>query len=373
MTPRGCLGRCGFGRLRLRGGLATAGLRVVDVSNPAQPREVGFYDTPGSAQGVAVSGAYAYVADDGAGLRVVDVSNPAQPREVGFYDTPGWAEGVAVSGAYAYVADYGAGLRVVDVSNPAQPREVGFYDTPGYAEGVAVSGSYAYVADGYYGGLRVVDVSNPAQPREVGFYDTPGDALGVAVSGSYAYVADAWSGLRVVDVSNPAQPREVGFYDTPGYAYGVAVSGAYAYVADGDGGLVILRFTGAGTYSISGRVTDSSGNPISGVTISDNAGHTTTTGSDGRYTLSGLAAGTYTITPSKSGYAFSPASRQVTVPPDATGWISRAMRSPTPSTCPWSCAPAEAPYPSCPGPLGGQAGVGRKTHPRQMRKEFHRR
>ncbi len=64
------------------------------------------------------------------GLRVVDVSNPAQPREVGFYDTPGWAEGVAVSGAYAYVAD-GDGLRVVDVSNPAQPREVGFYDTPG--------------------------------------------------------------------------------------------------------------------------------------------------------------------------------------------------------------------------------------------------
>ena len=72
-------------------------------------------------------------------------------------------------------------------------------------------------------------------------------------------------------------------------------------------------------YSISGRVMDSSGNPISGVTISDNAGHTTTTGSDGRYTLSGLAAGTYTITPSKSGYTFSPTSRTVTVPPDATG------------------------------------------------------
>ncbi|MGB9873276.1 MAG: carboxypeptidase-like regulatory domain-containing protein, partial [Anaerolineae bacterium] len=73
------------------------------------------------------------------------------------------------------------------------------------------------------------------------------------------------------------------------------------------------------TYSISGRVVDGSGNPISGVTLSDNAGHTTTTGSDGRYTLSGLAAGTYTVTPSKSGYTFSPTSRTVTVPPDATG------------------------------------------------------
>ncbi len=295
------------------------GLRVVDVSNPAQPREVGFYDTPGYAYGVAVSGAYAYVADYREGLRVVDVSNPAQPREVGFYDTPGYAYGVAVSGAYAYVADGPSGLRVIDVSNPAAPRQVGVYDTPGWAEGVAVSGSYAYVADGG-AGLRVVDVSNPAQPRGVGFYDTPGYAQGVAVSGAYVYVADGYyGGLRVVDVSNPAQPREVGFYDTLGEARGVAVSGSYIYVADREGGLVILRFTRAGTYSISGRVVDSSGNPISGVTVSDNAGHTTTTGSDGRYTLSGLAAGTYTITPSKSGYAFSPASRQVTVPPDATG------------------------------------------------------
>ena len=64
---------------------------------------------------------------------------------------------------------------------------------------------------------------------------------------------------------------------------------------------------------------DGSGNPLPGVTISDNAGHTTTTGSDGRYTLSGLAAGTYTITPSKSGYVFSTASRRVTVPPNASG------------------------------------------------------
>ncbi|MFH1908667.1 MAG: carboxypeptidase regulatory-like domain-containing protein, partial [Chloroflexota bacterium] len=72
------------------------------------------------------------------------------------------------------------------------------------------------------------------------------------------------------------------------------------------------------TLSVSGRVTDGSSNPISGVTISDGVGHTTTTDSNGNYIFSGLLAGTYTITPSKSGYTFSPASRPVTVPPDAT-------------------------------------------------------
>jgi len=82
---------------------------------------------------------------------------------------------------------------------------------------------------------------------------------------------------------------------------------------------VRLSWTGAApTFAVSGRVTDGSGNPISGVSISDGTGHTATTDGSGNYTLSELTAGTYTFTPSKSGYAFSPATRTVSVPPDAT-------------------------------------------------------
>jgi hypothetical protein len=206
---------------------------------------VGFYNTPGYAYGVYVSGSLAYVADGSSGLRVIDVSSPENPFEVGFYDTPDWALGVYVSGNYAYVADDDYGLRVIDVSSPENPREVGFYDTPGYAFGVYISGSYAYVADDDYG-LRVIDVSSPSNPFEVDFYDTPGIAFGVYVSGSYAYVADGYYGLRVIDVSSPSNPFEVGFYDTPCYAYGVYVSGGLIYVADTDGGLYILRYTGGG-------------------------------------------------------------------------------------------------------------------------------
>jgi len=72
-------------------------------------------------------------------------------------------------------------------------------------------------------------------------------------------------------------------------------------------------------YSISGRVTDASGNPIAGVTVSAIGGPSATTGSDGYYTIRWLPAGTYTVIPSKSGYTFSPPSRTVTVPPNATG------------------------------------------------------
>jgi len=285
-------------------------LYIINVSDPAAPTWVSSSGTGYFNRDVALSENYAYVATD-MGLAIINVSNPTAPTRIGFYDMPGGAYGVAVSGNYAYVAA-GDGLHILNVSDPAHPYEVGYF--PGGASGVAVSENYAYIAAG--GGLRILNVSDPAHPYEVGYL--PRGASGVVVSGNYAYLTDGW-GLRIINVSDPAHPCEVGFYETPGNANSVAVSGNYAYVADGEGGLVILRFMGGVTYSISGRVVDGSGNPIPDVTISDNAGHTTTTGSDGRYILSGLAAGTYTITPSKSGYIFSPASRTVTVPPDATG------------------------------------------------------
>ncbi|MGQ9556046.1 MAG: carboxypeptidase regulatory-like domain-containing protein, partial [Anaerolineae bacterium] len=84
-------------------------------------------------------------------------------------------------------------------------------------------------------------------------------------------------------------------------------------------------------YSISGRVTDAVGSPIAGVTIAATGGHSGITASDGRYTLSGLPAGTYTLTPSRDGYFFSPSSRTVTVPPDGTGKDFTALACVAPS------------------------------------------
>src|SRR5262249_38112350 len=73
-----------------------------------------------------------------------------------------------------------------------------------------------------------------------------------------------------------------------------------------------------GTFTISGRVLDSLREaPVSGVTISDGAGHTATTDTNGNYLLNGVAPGGYTVTASKSGY--SSITRQVSVPPNAIG------------------------------------------------------
>lgn len=72
------------------------------------------------------------------------------------------------------------------------------------------------------------------------------------------------------------------------------------------------------TYSISGRVIDSSGNCTQDVTITTDDGNSALTDSDGHYIISDLAAGSYMLTASKSGCTFS-TSPLVIVPPDATG------------------------------------------------------
>ncbi|TKJ41075.1 hypothetical protein CEE37_05255 [candidate division LCP-89 bacterium B3_LCP] len=226
-------GDCAYGTF------GSEGLRIVDISNPAEPAEMSRLVTSDLALDVAVQGGYAYVAAYNAGLLIINVSDPYNPHEVG--SVPGWhVLGVEVSGNYAYVAnDASGGLRVVDVSNPIQPFEVGFCLLPGNAQDVAVAGDYAYVVLNYFG-FAIVNVSDPANPRQMSTLDTPGCGYHIAVSGDYAYEADGSGGLRIFDVSNPLFPYEVGTCSTPGSARGVALSGDYAFVADWINGLRVI-------------------------------------------------------------------------------------------------------------------------------------
>jgi parallel beta-helix repeat protein len=229
-----------------------AGLRLVDVSDPSDPLEIGAYDTPGYAESVAVvegtppGHTYAYVADGHYGLRIVDVSDPAKPAEVGYACPLNYVFDVAVEGQYAYLAAAGAGLLVVDVSDPSHPVEIGSLNTPGYAYSIDVHGDTAYVADGWEH-VQVIDVSEPAHPGELTACQTPGWAFGVDIEDDVLYVADAFAGLQLVDVSDPARPARLGAYEIPdGHAERVVVVGETAYVADLNSGLRIVDVSDPG-------------------------------------------------------------------------------------------------------------------------------
>jgi hypothetical protein len=66
-------------------------------------------------------------------------------------------------------------------------------------------------------------------------------------------------------------------------------------------------------------VRDCSGNPIEGVQIATSTEYSATTDASGRYTIANVLPGTYILTPTRVGYFWSPASRDLTVPPNATG------------------------------------------------------
>jgi hypothetical protein len=145
----------------------------------------------GAVSAVAVQGRYAYIGE-GSGLTVVSVANPATPAVVGRIPLPAVPADIAVSGSFAYVADDEGGLQIIDVTNPAAPSVRGFYDTPSPAVNLALGGR-AYVVVGN-GGLQIIDVSNPAAPMLVGTFDTAGSANDVTIvaspNGVFAYVAD---------------------------------------------------------------------------------------------------------------------------------------------------------------------------------------
>ncbi len=274
----------------------TAGLRLIDVTDPVSPSLIYTLDTAGSAYGVFLRGDYAYVADNDHGLQVIDVTDPTWPLVAGGVLTTGNSYDVEVVGNYAYVADRSGGLQVVDVGNPYVPTVVATRSTPGNAYGVEIFGHYCYVAasggglcifdiadpanpvhidtmtlSGYAwdlvaaagkayvvcdsGGLWILDLANPAKPTALSTFATAGPALDVFLDGRFAYVCESSSGLEIIDVSDPAAPFLKNSFNTAGSAWAAQTAGEYCFVADGSAGLRTLKIRDAIDMTVVGSFT----------------------------------------------------------------------------------------------------------------------
>jgi hypothetical protein len=220
------------------------GFRIVDISDPTNPVQVGSYDAFDNVSGVDVDGDFLFLANNYMHLRIFDISDLTNPVEIGV--VPGtiadYANAVRVAGDYAYVIEWPDGLRIVDIKNPASPTLIGSYDTPNQATHLEVTGNHVILGQ-WNLGFRIIDVSNPASPVQVSYYDTPGNASGLAVEGNLLYVADGNAALEVFDISNPASPTMIGMNETWDYldSYtGVDVVGDYAFVSNFNFGMYVF-------------------------------------------------------------------------------------------------------------------------------------
>ena len=286
------------------------GIVVCTLDDPLHPKPVGEF-TEGVTAGVHSAyvytqpgfGRHVYLTNDGTGaLHVVDINDPAHPKQVAVWKTPRTEAGrmlhdIDVRDGLLYASYWNDGLVILDIGkglkggSPSNPqlvsqfkydlnalyRQVEAVDGPGYIRGTHTAwrhDKYVFLADEVfalsdgerlfnkqparaYGRLQVVDVSDVFHPKSVAFYEPEyGGVHNVWVAGDTLYMGAYNAGFRAFDISGElrgdlrAQQREIahvnptdpkGFIPNSTFTWGVVVKNGLAYVNDFNTGLFIVR------------------------------------------------------------------------------------------------------------------------------------
>lgn len=308
-------------------------ISIVDITNPGNLYEVDHFYSKDLVSTMEIDKKCLYLGeflygdniDDFNVLRILDISNPIQPKEIGNIETSYKVIDIEVSDHYAYVLeqdlynDYGnEGLSIINIENPYSPIKVGFYpfNSSDYEPALSVKDYYLYLVSA--NGLDIIDVSDPTNPYSVGNVNiTNIDFNDIFIKDRFAFITGKPL-LSVYDIGDPTNPLEVGRFDmfdidSTIIGFGLFVEDEFIYITVPYIGLLILKWDTGETYSLSGQILDDLGNPISGVRINSDSGYTGQSDSNGFYTLSGLEAGQHKIRPNKSSYLFLPDSIDVSI------------------------------------------------------------
>ena len=209
---------------------------VFDLANPGRPRELSRFNSTNTDPGVhtaeiaRVNGKlYGFLSIDPASnaparLVIVDLSNPAAPREVLSRQMgEPFIHDVFVRDGILFTALWNAGMTIWDIGgggrggSPESPVELGNVRTVGGAVHniwwVHTGGSRRFAVVGEEqagatgsssaGDIHVVDVSDFTKPREVAFYNVPGAGthnFSVDEASGTLYAAYYNGGVRALDV-----------------------------------------------------------------------------------------------------------------------------------------------------------------------------
>ncbi|MDD5088827.1 MAG: FlgD immunoglobulin-like domain containing protein [bacterium] len=224
-------------------------VRAVDVSDPAAPTLISRFHTDDYDihYRMAVNGHYGYLVENN-GLRILDLSDPADLREVGFFTQNLGNAQIAAGNGYAFINGSSHQLLALSLTDPLSPVVVGSYPLDNYCVGMTVSDGVLYTATpnklwvfSATSFANWAPLGQNAMDNEFGLY-----LKNLSVQSKFAYLT-AMQGLYVFDVNDPAAPRLVGQHVTPGTALAVAATGTVAVVAD---------HTNLGFYDCAGVLSD---------------------------------------------------------------------------------------------------------------------
>ncbi|MEZ5787217.1 MAG: hypothetical protein R3D62_12310 [Xanthobacteraceae bacterium] len=141
-----------------------------------------------NARGLAIEGDLLFVAYDSGGIRVIDVSDKAKPREVARYLNRAMGNkqqaynNIVIKGRLAYVAADYCGLEILDIGDPRAIRQLGWWNpwrcdafsnmwlnSSGHTNQLVLDADRKLVfLSAGDAELQVVDVGNPSHPALVG-------------------------------------------------------------------------------------------------------------------------------------------------------------------------------------------------------------
>jgi hypothetical protein len=286
------------------------GIVICDNRDPAHPRPIAEF-TEGVTSGVHSLffyenprfGRHLLLTNDGTGeLHILNLDDPAKPREVARWATGRPAAGrslhdIDIRDGLAYLSYWNDGLVVLDIGNgshggtPSSPKLVTQYKYDldelyrdvaqtagaGFVRGThtawrhknyvfiadevfplrGVTGATGVAAERAYGRLQVIDVSDMQNPKSVAWYEPEfGGVHNIWVAGDTLYMGAYEAGFRAFDISGElrgdlrAQDREIAHVHTASdvghvtnapRAWGVIYRDGLAYVNDNHNGLWIVR------------------------------------------------------------------------------------------------------------------------------------
>jgi choice-of-anchor B domain-containing protein len=155
------------------------------------------------------------------GIHIIDVSDPANPVQVGLYAPGYYIHDCHVRGDLLFAAAFFNGVtEVLDISDRTNPVVIAEIPDPGgstHSYSTTEDGNYLIVADeadGLPG--RIYDISDLQNPEELAQYTASEASLvhNPYVRGDFCFISHNTEGIRVLDITDPATPVEVGFYDT---------------------------------------------------------------------------------------------------------------------------------------------------------------
>jgi hypothetical protein len=205
------------------------GLALVGIEDPTNARLDTYALVAATTEDISVDGSLCLVANGKAGLKVLDVSDPTQPYQVGELDTlwnGAWSHAVAGRDSFVFIDRIYPYLRVVDVTDPANPVMAGGCSgVDGQPQDMVLRDSLLYIAENYQ--FQVVNVARPRQPVVVGTCGLGDYSYGMCLRDSLAYVSTY--PLAIISVANPSQPETVG--SIPRGTWSVFVKDTLAYLA----------------------------------------------------------------------------------------------------------------------------------------------